>query len=224
MGKFLDLTRIPSNKIEQIVEEAMSGCFDTFNRTMEQLGFATGMLPEEFLDKSARNVLLNKVALHNAFNELQVCNHGHDGLDYAWVNNLVSRMFDKFVEIAAKRELDLTENLTKKISAAQEAARQASEAATSVGDRLAEIQGRVEELAACENQLGTRVSDLESSLSSAQTATSEGNCSTTKRLNCMEQKLKCLSDDIMDIKLSIQLLTRQLTAQQPAKPGCNCKK
>lgn len=109
---FFDMTQIPSDKIKKILEEAMDGCYDTFNKVMEDYGFTNGMPADEFVCKSAKNVLLRKRELLNAFMALEIDGHeeaeaGH----HAWMAGLVRKMLERFLDITANREAAIADNI-----------------------------------------------------------------------------------------------------------------
>ena len=118
---FFDMTQIPSDKIKKILEEAMDGCYDTFNKVMENYGFTNGIPADEFVNKSAKNVLLRKRELLNAFMDLEIDGHeeaeaGH----HVWMAGLVKKMFERFLDITATREAAIADNITSQARALSE--------------------------------------------------------------------------------------------------------
>ena len=155
---FFDMTQIPSDKIKKILEEAMDGCYDTFNKVMEQYGFANGIPADEFVNKAAKNVLLRKRELLNAFVDMEI-EGGEEAQSkhHAWIMSLVRKMFDRFLDITATREAAIADNITSQATSLSERIEENKrsiadlrsrhdEDCQSIGQRITAIEERVEDL------------------------------------------------------------------------------
>ena len=117
----IDMTYIPADKIQKIVAEANVGCYDTFNKVMEEVGLSRGIPAEDLIDKSAKNVMVNKKELDKAFKMLEVDQEiSAASKNHKWIMALVKTMLDKFMEIMLSHESAIVNDLNQKIKRLKE--------------------------------------------------------------------------------------------------------
>ena len=188
---FFDMTQIPSDKIKKILEEAMDGCYDTFNKVMADYGFANGIPADEFVSKSAKNVLLRKRELLNAFMALEIDEHeqaeaGH----HAWMAGLVKKMLERFLDITATREAAIADNIA---TQARDLSEKIEENKRNIADLRSTHKADVSAIDGRISALEGRVKDLEDHTSSLQ-----------ESLNDLTESVRSFSFDLKLLQQTIQ--------------------
>ena len=105
----IDLSKVPDEKIEAIIDGLVKNNFTEFNKFFSQFGTLYGQKPEDLLDnKYAQNVVLDKIEIHKLLKEKTF-------IVNARMHELLKKIFDKFFEIHHRTKHELIDkiNVTK---------------------------------------------------------------------------------------------------------------
>lgn len=212
MRNYFDMSQIPGDKIKIIIDEALEGRYDTFDKTMAGMGGAIGMVASDLVTKNARNALVCIAELKRAFLEYEINWHDqhdhHHHPDYQKMidelirkfKDLVERMFTQFFQTTANWKSELMDGYIdgdKKVVA---------DAEVKFSALKAENENRIREINELRIDTDNHVKDLE-----------ERNVALEKRVEAMERKIEdlekvkveltnLLDEKLMNLEFEIKLM------------------